>query len=385
MCRYREGEKEKIYDVIPSYTETNFHLNSSDMEINSTISSLENLSNELFYEIIDYLDGMYLYQAFSNLNHHFQRLINSPFVLFKIRTLRSFQQSTSPSHWKQMLNFHKHQIYFIELEGSAFKQEFFTSVLLLNSSFDHLEFLHLWNFDSFTLTSILAKLPSLPRLFILCAAVDDASLDLADLYRLAFKLPVLKYYKLYTSEFDLPVSLRMGDDQQMTQIEWMNIDHYCHFNELINILSYTPQLRRLRFSDDSDGKFNPGLLLSPIPLPYLTSLSIHSLSVTFDQWEMFIRHLQPQLKVLYFLNRSQDINYLDAHRWEQFLCQYFPRLEKFSLRYYEPVQKNQRFPTFPFQPNQFLSSFWIERKWLMEIEMEDEEVLFSVGPLKFEQ
>ena len=123
----------------------------------------------------------------------------------------------------------------------------------------------------------------------------------------------------------------MATDQQMTQIESMDIDHCCHFNELINILFYTLQLHRLRFSDDSDGKFNPGLL-SRISLTNSTSLSIHSYSVTIDEWEMFIRHLQPKLKMLCFVNRSPDINYLDAHRWERFLRQYLPRLEKFSLR-----------------------------------------------------
>ena len=280
-------------------TKYQFHLNSLQVEIemNQTISSLENLSNELFYEIFDYLDGMHLYQAFSNLNHHFQRLITAPFVLFKIRHSKLSQQSSSLPYWKQMMNFNKHQIYSIELEGSSFNQEFFTSVFLFDSLFDHLEFLYLWSFDSSILMSILATLPSLPRLFALYASVDDDSLNLADLYRLIFKLPVLKYYKFYTSELGLPVSLPMADDHQMTQVESMDIDHCCHFNELINILSYTPQLRRLRFSDDSDGQFNPGPV-SPISLTHLTFLSIHSYSVTFDVWEMFIRQLQPQLKVL---------------------------------------------------------------------------------------
>ena len=353
--------------------------------MNQSVTSLENLSNELFYEIFDYVDGMHLYQAFSNLNHHFQRLITAPFVLFKIDSVRSSPQSKFIHQWKNMVNFNKHQIYSIDLDEFSDNEEFSTSAFLFDSSFDHLESLHFHNFDLATLLSILAKLPSLPRLFSLYISVDDVSLNLADLYRLIFKLPVLKYYKFFTSELDLPVSLPMATDQQMTQIEYMHINHCCHFNELLNILSYTPQLRQLRFFDDSDGKFNPGLLLSPISLTYLTSLSIRSYSVTFDEWEMFIRHLQPPLKVLYFINRSPDINYLDAHRWERFLRQYFPRLEKFSLRCYEFVNKNERLSKFPFQPNQFLSSFWIERKWLMEIEMEDDEILYSVGPLKYEQ
>jgi hypothetical protein len=49
-----------------------------------SINCIENLSNELFYEIFDYLDGIHIYQALSNLNHHFQQLLNSSFLLFKI-------------------------------------------------------------------------------------------------------------------------------------------------------------------------------------------------------------------------------------------------------------------------------------------------------------
>ena len=114
----------------------------------------------------------------------------------------------------------------------------------------------------------------------------------------------------------------MANEEQVTQIENLNIDHCCHINELITILYYTPGLRRLRFSDDSGRKFNPGVL-SPIVLTNLTYISIHSYSVTFDQWEILIRHLRPPLKGLYFLTRSEDIDFLDAHRWEQFLREYF--------------------------------------------------------------
>ncbi|CAF1050879.1 unnamed protein product [Rotaria sp. Silwood1] len=44
----------------------------------------ENLSNELFYEIFEYLNGCELYKAFSNLNIHFHTLLQSPSLQFKI-------------------------------------------------------------------------------------------------------------------------------------------------------------------------------------------------------------------------------------------------------------------------------------------------------------
>lgn len=91
-------------------------------------------------------------------------------------------------------------------------------------------------------------------------------------------------------------------DHQRIQIENLNIDHCCHLDEYVAILSYTPKLRRLRFSDDS-GRI----------------LSIRSYSLSFDEWESFIRQIHPPLQTLYFVTRSGDVNYLNGHRWERFI------------------------------------------------------------------
>ncbi len=53
-------------------------------ELTQLITSIENLSNELFYEIFEYLDGLDIYIAFSNLNYRFQQLVTSSSIRFKI-------------------------------------------------------------------------------------------------------------------------------------------------------------------------------------------------------------------------------------------------------------------------------------------------------------
>ena len=45
---------------------------------------IENLSNELIYEIWDYLDGCDIYESFSNLNIRFENLLTNPPLPLKI-------------------------------------------------------------------------------------------------------------------------------------------------------------------------------------------------------------------------------------------------------------------------------------------------------------
>ena len=61
-------------------------------EDHQSITCLEDLSNEMFYEIFDYLEGGDLYQAFSNLNYCFHQLLHSPSLRWKIEIRRSSQK-----------------------------------------------------------------------------------------------------------------------------------------------------------------------------------------------------------------------------------------------------------------------------------------------------
>ena len=52
-----------------------------------SITSIENLSNEFFYEIFDYLNAWHIYIAFSNLNYRFQQLLDNSSILYKIKLI----------------------------------------------------------------------------------------------------------------------------------------------------------------------------------------------------------------------------------------------------------------------------------------------------------
>ena len=48
------------------------------------MACIENLLDEIFHEIFNYLDGCHIYKVFSNFNHHFEQLLNFSLLLYKI-------------------------------------------------------------------------------------------------------------------------------------------------------------------------------------------------------------------------------------------------------------------------------------------------------------
>jgi hypothetical protein len=58
-------------------------------------------------------------------------------------------------------------------------------------------------------------------------------------------------------------------------------------------------------------------------------------------------------------------------------------LKKFYLEYDEYIDDDFVFPTYPGELNQFTSSFWIERRWLLETEIEYEYIKYFIRPYKY--
>jgi hypothetical protein len=102
------------------------------------ITGIENVSNEIFYEIFDYLDGGEVYNAFSNLNYRFQQLLRSSSFLFKLR-FRETNDQQLINKYKEMIRNYKHRIISFHLCLSPRSFSSFS----IDSSFDCLESLSL--------------------------------------------------------------------------------------------------------------------------------------------------------------------------------------------------------------------------------------------------
>lgn len=102
-----------------------------------SITSIENFSNEIFYEIFNYLDGFEIYQAFANLNHEFQHLFNSSVLRFKI-CINSSSNKTYTKKCEQLLHMNHQQIVSLGVSLSTEKHDFF-------SLYIQLIYLLIWN------------------------------------------------------------------------------------------------------------------------------------------------------------------------------------------------------------------------------------------------
>ncbi|CAF1370837.1 unnamed protein product [Rotaria sordida] len=171
----------------------------------------------------------------------------------------------------------------------------------------------------------------------------------------------------------------MAMNNQFTPIEYLVIDHFCSLNELASLTSYTPQFRCLILHKGKSNDSNIMVLLSSITLANLKWIYLNLSQTTFNELEIFITKIFPNLKSLSII-KSEDITFLDAHRWEQLILNYFPQLEKFYLIYDDYVDNEQKYPIYTRRPNQLSSSFWIERQWLFEAEVRYTHIEYTIHP-----
>ncbi|CAF2103335.1 unnamed protein product [Rotaria magnacalcarata] len=346
------------------------------------ISSLENLPNESFYDIFEYFDACEIYHSFSSLNHRFYQLIKSSPPLLKLRLSYPESNEIFINNYQKVLLFNKKQLLSLHLWSTENTNQIASSIIF-DSSFNSLQSLIFYTIDIDLLTSILPKLTCLPRLFSLAIDTWSHPKNLGDIYRLIFNLPKLKFVRFTATEADnddVTISLPIATNEQMGSIEYLIMSHPCAFDELFAIISYTPNLRRLKFLYLSNRNVSIGSIKSMV-LPNLTNLSISIYKeISFDELKIFIEKLNSKLKIFSLTTIVEDVTYLDANRWEELIRTKLPQLEEFYFRYSAYFSENYDTPLYFGQCNQFISPFWLQRRWILEIEVEFENVIYLTRP-----
>lgn len=325
---------------------------------------MEDLSNEILYEIFDYLDGCQIYEAFLNLNIRFQNLLINPYLLLKIN-LCSNEPMIIEHNCVNIINSNKSHIISLNLSSTT-ASKYFPKFVIINSLFNHLQSLAINGIAEYILQLLLGQLIYLPYFYSLIISAIGSLESFDIIYQSIFRLPFLKYNKLSYGPWKVPVKLPFATNEEFCSIKYLNIDIDIAFNELISILSYTPQLRHLTCRH----LFNSSLNINQEPmitLPNLTHIDMNKCRLQFIEFEIFIKLISLKLQVLHFTT-SENIDYLDADRWQTLILQYIPQLRIFEFAYEENISNNFQLDLHHYDIKKFTSSFWKERKWYFELE-----------------
>ncbi|CAF0766106.1 unnamed protein product [Adineta steineri] len=349
---------------------------------------LENLSNEVVYEIFEYLDGCDIYKSFSNLNIRLQNLIISSSLLLRIE-LDPLSKHLLEHHCQHVIIPNSHRILSLHLADYWKDQlliDAFFNHCIIDSSFQRLESIMLKGIKTEKLLTTLFYLKFLPRLFSLTMYIKDYYYhDPGNIYPLIFSLPTLKYNRLSRSTHTREITIPHVINKKFSTIQYLIIDHTCTLNQLNSILHYTPQLRHLYCNPviDSNEEFKNDLAMK---LPHLKSLYIEQFYESFDEFEMFIKEISSPLQILnitVFWGKA----YLDSNGWERLIKEYMPGLEKFYFHFNHMIHDDFTKDLIDLSNgfiNQFNSPFWVERKWFREIRIDYENIDFSIHPYREE-
>ncbi|CAF0905417.1 unnamed protein product [Adineta ricciae] len=314
---------------------------------------IEDLSNEIFYEIFEYIECNYLYQAFSNLNARFKMLLDYPFLSLRMN-LSAQSECEIQKYRTRFIMPNKHRIASLDLHGS--------SSLPIDSSFTRLHSLICNQVPHHQFVSILPILTYLPRLSSINVHFSNEIVNLTEIYQSLFLLPCLTKLELSAKGYSLTMTLLMNQSERYSTIKHLVMNHPCKLEELIILLSYVPSLRHLTCMELCEhDQVIPQIM--PLKLMNLRSMTIHTCNVDFNQFEIFIQHVCKQLRYL-CMTTSHDISYLDANRWERLISQYLSSLRILKFTYDEYFYQKIELASYHDLLNQFTTPFWLIQGWL---------------------
>ena len=346
------------------------------------IRRIEDLSNELLYEIFEYLHADLLYEAFSDLNSRFQHLLFHSTFPLKVRP-NSKTRSKLEHYCKNFWIPNRHRIVSIYFDHPSIMDSALTHCMI-DSSFHRLESVDLNEPRTEQFLMLLFCLKSLPRLSSLSTILVSRRIDdLGDIYRMIFSLPTLKYNRLMMDYDDmeeaLNISLPLAINESLSTIEYLIIDHNCTVQQLFSIIAHTPQLRHLICKNLIGSRT---VNERQVALSNLKYLSIRCDFISLAEFESTVRTLSCHLETLNIEHFANE-DYLHADRWERMIRNHMTHVRKFNYKYHTFDNSEYLTNAVYLTMNQFTSPFWTEQRWFFTAQISTDVIEYSISSHKY--
>lgn len=342
-------------------------------------SSLTNLSNEIFYEIFDYLDGYDIYRSFTKLNQRFENLLHDSSYLMKIKidSSRVFNND-----YRKFIEIHTNHIRSFHFYDQNLLDQFISS-MIIRLTCNRLESIVLNQISTYKFVILLFYLKTLPNLFSLRVNFDYFEDSLVDIYHMIYHLPALKYLQIGFESFEeFDCDPLLMNKQMFSSIEYLVISHPCPLHQLFDLISYTPRLSHLYCSHliESIEEFDDDLILQ---LPKLVHFSCVAFDIDFDDFEKYLMKISSQLKVLSLMTENCNGDYLDSYRWKRLIEKHVNQLIRLTINFTALIDEDFHMDSIHQLIQGFLSPFWVDHRWIFKIAIQENQLFYLIRPYKY--
>lgn len=270
---------------------------------------LEDLSNEIFMEIFDYLYGQHIILSFSRLNNRFNLLC----TYYSNYHIDATDYSLNKKEFDYLLN----SIYSKHIRSLTFRREQWIRCI----SIEYLSFLcslkFLWISNQRIIKEFLEKLPFPHQLRHLSIELWSPDQYLQDLC-----LTISKFPNLNRLEFNFnPNTFSVTKiKQSLITIKYFSLN-CCFFNEFIQLIPFMSNLIGLNLSCEYNNQYVDLSISSSNYLSKLKFLQMNRVK-TYNEID-YVLHLCPQLKVFKVncMSEYRNPTMINAKEWEKHLSQ----------------------------------------------------------------
>ncbi len=329
----------------------------SSINISSRLfrTHFEDLSNEILYEIFDFLDIYRVYEAFYDLNIRFQNLLSCSNLPIHINT--SFlSKSNFQRYLTQFILPNIERISSLRLWNSFMFDDIFSSSENIKK-FIGIKTVIL---DNVLSLNHLNHLESLPNLSSLIINQSDHTRMIDINCHSIFYLPSLKYCKL-SLKGNVLFESQTNTSNQLSTIEHLVINSEYDIQELPYLLSCIPNLRRLSI-DSLYRSYDRRVRTFSQVSNRLTHVSLKLKNIKFRLFELFLINYFRDIQVLR-ISTNDDDEYMDANRWERLISSHIVNLRVFDIQHTYSFRYANDHLEYDNRIKQFTTSFWVNRQW----------------------